>query len=50
MGEMGAAGGGALAAGCPGGVGAVAGQKTGWRASGDVALGNETGSHETWRE
>ena len=36
-----AARGGALAAGCPGGVGAVGGQKFGWRGSGDVALGNE---------
>ena len=44
MGEMGSASGGALAAGCPGGVGAVAGQKFGWRGSGDVALGNDTGS------
>ena len=47
---MGSAGGGALAAGWPGGVRAVGGQKFGWRTFGDVALGNETGSHETWRE
>ena len=46
MGETGSAGAGAVAAGCPGGVGAVAGQKFGWRESGEVALGNETGSHE----
>ena len=35
-GENGAAGGGALAAGCPGGVGAVVGQKNGWRGSSTV--------------
>ena len=40
-GETGLAGGGALATGCAGGVGAVSRRSFGWRGSGDVALGNE---------